>query len=166
MKKININGQDYIQVRQLREEIRHLRKSIGILYNNFDEDHRAMVHLAYNDIVRVLYREELAAAKTPEEHRAILEMPGDFIVFRFTGDRPNRSLEYFCEWEDGGAVISDCADDAMWFSYESKAEEVASALNTSFECDGWHVCDMSPEEKERTNRLLKAIFSEEGDDGE
>lgn len=80
MKKLNINGKDYIKLETLREEIRHLRKDIPLLYGRFSKEEQAMVHLAYNDIIKVLYREELSKAKTPEDVEAILEMPGDYIV--------------------------------------------------------------------------------------
>lgn len=150
MYKLKINGQDYIKVRNIREEIRYLRKSIDTRYHNFDEDHRAMVHLAYNDIVRAIYQEELAAAKTPEEHAAIIEMPGDFIVVK---GHKKGGFAGFLGWEDGNALIGDI-NDSLFFDYESKAKEVAEQLG-----DGWWVMDMSLEEAERTRKLLSAIFS-------
>lgn len=154
MHKIKIGEQEYIRVTTIREEIRYLRKSIDTRYHNFDEEHRAMVNLAYNDIVRAIYREELAAAKTPEEITAILEMPGDFIVIKGT---KRDDLVAFQEWKDGNAVIGKVSD-AMWFDYESKAEEIAEQLG-----DGWRVMDMSVEDYERTKRFLNAIFEEDKD---
>jgi len=162
MKKININGQDYVKLRSLREEIRFLRKNIDVLYQNFDEDHRAMVHLAYNDIVRALYREELRAARTPEEHKAILEMPGEFIVCRMIGEKKSHKLEVFSEWCSGSPVISDCGEEALVFSYESKAQETVDYL-LEHNGEGWHVLDISPEENDRRKRFWKAIF--DNDDG-
>lgn len=154
MHKIKIGEQEYIKVTTIREEIRYLRKSIDTRYHNFDEEHRAMVNLAYNDIVRAIYREELAAAKTPEEITAILEMPGDFIVIKGT---KRDDLVAFQEWKDGNTVIGKVSD-AMWFDYESKAEEIAEQLG-----DGWRVMDMSVEDYERTKRFLNAIFEEDKD---
>jgi len=155
MYKLKINGQDYIKVRNIREEIRYLRKSIDTRYHNFDEDHRAMVHLAYNDIVRAIYQEELAAAKTPEEHAAIIEMPGDFIVVK---GHMKGEFAGFLGWKDGNALIGDI-NDSLFFDYESKAKEVAEQLG-----DGWWVMDMSMEEAERTRKFLSAIFSPSEDE--
>lgn len=150
MQKININGRIYIRLREIREEIRWLRKNIDTLYGNFDEDHRAMVHLAYNDIIRAIYREELKKAKTPEEIKAIYEMPGDFVVISGT---KKEDLRGFIKWEDGKAVIGK-VNECLIFDFESKAEEIAEQLG-----EGWRVMDISPEEHERTQRLLRAIFS-------
>lgn len=72
MVKTEINGEQYISVEELRKEIRELRHGIDALYKNFDESHRAMVQLAYNDILKAVYREELAEAKTPEEIRRVI----------------------------------------------------------------------------------------------
>ena len=72
MTKYSIGNEPYVKVKDLRNEIKSLRKSIPERYKNFDADHQAMIHMAYNDIGIALYREELAAAKTPEEHRAII----------------------------------------------------------------------------------------------
>lgn len=159
MVKININGQDYIKVRNLREEIRWLRRNIPVLYNSFSKAEQAMVHLAYNDIIRAIYREELELATTPEEIRAIHEMPGDFVVGHTEGKGKDKKLKFFKAWEDGEATFTDAVKAARWFNYESKAEEIASALNEKEE--GWHVFDMSPEERERNHKLLKFLFGED-----
>ncbi len=152
MHKIKIGEQEYIKVTTIREEIRYLRKSIDTRYHNFDEEHRAMVNLAYNDIVRAIYREELAAAKTPEEIDAIIEMPGDFIV---TKGRKKEELVGFLGFENGEPIIGD-VNDVMFFDYESKAKEVAERLG-----EGWNVIDMSPEDYERTKRFLNAVFEDD-----
>ena len=157
MKKTTINGMQYVAVREVREELRYLRKNIDTLYCNFDKEKRAMVHLAYNDVVRALYREELEAAKTPEEHKAIIEMPGDFMVIHKIG---NKQYEAFVEWRDKQAVIGKL-DEGMVFSYEGMAEHVAEMLG-----DGWEVFDASPEAHARVKRLMDAIFREDEDDGE
>lgn len=151
MYKLMINGQPYIKVRTIREEIRYLRKNVDTIYHNFDESHRAMVQLAYNDIVRSIYREELNAAETPEDVEAILEMPGDFVVIK---GRKIGELQGFLGWEDGKAIIGDI-NKSMFFSYESKAQEIAEQLG-----EGWRVFDMSPEDNERTQRFLNAVFKE------
>lgn len=76
MNKVRINGEDYISVRELREEIRSLRRKIPEIYRNFDESHQAMIHLAYNDILKAVYREELQNAGTPDEIRKIIRGDG------------------------------------------------------------------------------------------
>lgn len=154
MKKYNIMGHEMVKVSELRHAIRRLRKDVDTLYANFDEDHRAMVQLAYNDIVRALYREELKAAKSPDEIEAILEMPGDFLVIKREG---KRDLSYFAQWNGPGkAEITKRASGAMHFDYESMAEKIAERLG-----DGWRVFDNSPEDYEYHKRLLEAIFGEE-----
>ena len=156
MKKYNVKGYEMVKVSALRYEIRRLRKSIDIFYANFDEDHKAMVNLAYNDIVRALYREELKEAKSPEEIKAILEMPGDFLVIKVEG---KKDISYFAEWiEKGKAGITKDARQAMHFDYESKAEEIAERLG-----EGWRVFDNSSEDYEYHKRLLDAIFGEDNE---
>ena len=106
MKKTTINGMQYVAVREVREELRYLRKNIDTLYCNFDKEKRAMVHLAYNDVVRALYREELEAAKTPEEHKAIIEMPGDFMVIHKIGKAFfGRMSDPQCLVEDAPTIV-------------------------------------------------------------
>lgn len=174
MKGICINGEIYISRRTLEREIARLKRTVGIndKYAPFSNKERNIAKLAWGDIVRFIHKEELAAAlaeaDTPEKireaHRSILELPGDWIVAKFDehpSDEPGIDLEidptYFCEFEGGKPVFSDCADDAMWFDYKSKAEEVAEICG-----DGFEVLDMSPEAREETKRmkeaLLKAIF--------
>lgn len=162
MQKFKINGEDYIKVRSLREEIRYRRRNIHLFYANFSADQQAMVHLAYNDIIKILYREELKAAKTPEEHEAILEMPGDFLVLKKEGK--GKTLKFFAGWENGEPTFAPNATCALWFDYESKAEEIMEALNEK-DC-GWSVLDMSPEAHARRQELLKAIFEGAGDEDE
>ena len=152
MKKTMIDGEFYVKLKDLRYAIRHLRRMIPANYRNFDEDHRALVHLAYGDITKALYREELEKAHTPEEIRAVLEMPGDWMVVKRTGKR-----EYltFVEWSNGVAVVQRQGRGTV-FTYKSKAEEIAERLG-----EGWHAIDVSKEAAEADKRLLKAIFGEE-----
>ena len=152
MKKIMIDGESYVKLKDLRYAIRNLRRMIPANYRNFDEDHRALVHLAYGDITKALYREELEKAHTPEEIRAVLEMPGDWMVVKIIGKR-----EYltFVEWSNGVAVVQRQGR-GMVFTYRSKAEEIAEKLG-----EGWKVIDVSKEATEADKRLLKAIFGEE-----
>ena len=152
MKKTMIDGESYVKLKDLRYAIRHLRRMIPANYRNFDEDHRALVHLAYGDITKALYRDELKEAHTPEEIRAVLEMPGDWQVVKIIG---KYEYLFFEEWSNGMAVVQKNGG-GMVFTYRSKAEEVAEKLG-----EGWHAIDVSKEAAEADKRLLKAIFGEE-----
>ena len=151
MKKIMIDGEFYVKLKDLRYAIRHLRRMIPANYRNFDEDHRALVHLAYGDITKALYRDELKEAHTPEEIRKVLEMPGSWQVVKIIG-----KCEYlfFEEWSNGMAVVQKNGG-GMVFTYRSKAEEIAEKLG-----EGWKVIDVSEEATEASKRLLNAIFGE------
>lgn len=163
MKKLNINGKDYIKLETLREEIRHLRKDIPLLYGRFSEEEQAMVHLAYNDIIKVLYREELSKAKTPEDVEAIMEMPGDYLVFTSIGMKKDRKYIYFAGFYKKEPTFTESKDDALWFSYESMAENITNTLKEKYGIKAI-VMDMSDVAYERNQRLLKAIFSEDKDE--
>ena len=152
MKKTVIDGESYVKLKDLRYAIRHLRRMIPANYRNFDEDHRALVHLAYGDVTKTLYRDELKEAHTPEEIRKVLEMPGDWMVVKRTG---KYEYLFFEEWSDGMAVVQKNGG-GMVFTYRSKAEEIAEKLG-----EGWKVIDVSKEATEADKRLLKAIFGEE-----
>lgn len=177
MKGICINGEIYISRRTLEREIARLKRTVGVndKYAPFSNKERNIAKLAWSDIVSFIHKEELAAAlaeaDTPEKimeaHRSVLELPGDWIVVKFDehpSDDPEVDLEidetYFCEFKDGKPVFSDCADDAMWFDYKSKAEEVAEKCG-----DGFISLDVSPEARELGRRmkekLLKEIFGKE-----
>lgn len=160
MNKYDIMGYEMVEVRSIRHAVRRLRKTIGVRYSHLDKEQQAIVHSAYTDLVRVIYRDELKAAKTPDEIRAILEMPGDFIVAKREG---KRDLTYFYMFEDGKPVFSKKPFRVMHFDYESKAREIAESLG-----EGWHVVDTDTEEYEENKRLLDAIFGdlEEGPEGE
>ena len=155
MKKITINGTQFIKVRELREELRFLRKNIKLFYGSFDEDQRKLVGRAYDDVIRALYREELHDAKDQDERDAIMEMPGEFMVIRRTG---KKQYEAFKEFVDHKPVIGKL-DEGMIFSYESMAQHVAEQLG-----EGWYASDVSPEEYERTKRLLATIFGPSEDE--
>lgn len=177
MKGICINGEIYISRRTLEREIARLKRTVGINdnYAPFSHKERNIAKLAWGDIVRFIHKEELAAAlaeadtpqKIMEAHRSVLELPGDWIVVKFDehpSDDPEVDLEidetYFCKFNDGKPVFSDCADDAMWFDYKSKAEEVAEKCG-----EGFIALDVSPEAREFGRRmkekLLKEIFGKE-----
>lgn len=157
MKKYNIMGYEMVKVRDIRHAIRKLRRGIEQNYQNFDADKRAMVSLAYNDVVRQIYLEELREAKTPDEIRAILEMPGDFVVYKVGETRYD--IEYFREWDNGKAVITRKPFQCMYFDYESMAQNVAERLG-----EGWKVLDASPEEHNDRVMLLNVLFGTTDDD--
>ena len=159
MKKIT--GKDnrrYIAVGELRYEIARLRKEIPLSYHNFTEKERAMVHLAYNDILRALYRDELREAQTPDEVREICDMEGDYAVIR--GSKKD-GFQRFVEWADKKPVIADGVD-GMVFSYKGMAEHVAETLNEAYPEYGadWRAQDISPWATADAKRLLAAIFEE------
>ena len=100
MKKYNVMGYEMVKVRDLRHTVRKLRRTVKERYNMFDAEKQAMIHLAYNDIVKQLYLEEFNRAKTPDEIRAVLEMPGDFVVYR--GGKDRYDITYFAGWDENG----------------------------------------------------------------
>ena len=159
MEKYNIFGNEVVKVSDLRHAVRKLRKGIETNYRNFDKEKQAMVHLAYNDVIRQIYLEELKAATSPEEIAAILEMPGDFTVCARVGEH---DMLFFSKWEDDKPIITRFASRAMYFDYESKAKEIAEWLNENVKTKkGWRVVDVSAEEYEDNKRLLNAIFRED-----
>ena len=151
MKKYNIMGHEMIKVRDMRYAIRKLRKMVDLSYKNFDKEKRGMVQLAYNDVVRQIYLEELQEAKTPEEIEAILEMPGDFVVYK--SGETKYDIEYFEAWDNGKAVTTRKPYRCMYFTYESMAKGVAERLG-----DGWKVLDASPEAHADQKRLLNILL--------
>lgn len=163
MRKITMmDGRRYVAVGELRHEIARLRKDIPLFYKNFTESERAMVHLAYNDILRALYRDELRQAKTPDEVREICDMEGDYIVVRTEeGENETRFLS-FCGYEDKEPNIQ-CTADGMTFSFRGVAEHIRDTLNAEPEKygDGWMALDVSPWVRAESKNLLKAIFDEE-----
>lgn len=138
MKKYNFNGRQYIDLVELRKEIRRLRKGIPFNYANFDEDRQAMINLAYNDIGKAVYREELAKAKTPDEIRAVWDMPKEYVV--------HCGKNYFIEWHQGNAVIGGF-DLAMVFMNKGMAKHTAEKLGRQWVVDDY-----------KATKLLKAIF--------
>lgn len=159
MEKYNIFGNEVVKVSDLRHAIRRLRKGIETNYRNFDKEKQAMVHLAYNDIVRQIYLEELKAAESPDEIRAILEMPGDFMVVNRVG---KHDMLFFAKREDDKPLITRYAPRGMHFDYESKAKEIAEWMNENVKTKTeWRAVDVSAEEYEDNKRLLSAIFGED-----
>ena len=163
MQKYNVMGHEMIKVRDIRHVIRMLRKRISVNYGGFDKEKQAVVRLAYDDIVKQIYREELDEAKTPNEIRHIIEMPGDFVVCKHGEGK--HDIFYFCGWGNPDIltmsdmpIVSRKLTQVMWFEYESKAQEVADVLG-----DGWHVIDATLEEDSGSNRILNTIFGEDDD---
>lgn len=160
MKKITLSdNRRYVAVGELRYEIARLRKEIPMLYKNFSEKEQAMVHLAYNDILRALYRDELREAESPDEVRSICDMEGDFYVFRSEQLEDGATGYTFVEWADGEAVIRE-GGSGMAFSYRGMAEHVRDELNKQPNKygSGWTVVDGSPWAEKDRKDLLNAIF--------
>ena len=158
MKKYDIMGHQMIKIRDLCHAIRILRNSIERIWSDWPEEKKAAYYDAYDGVVRRVFLEELKEAKTEEERDAILEMPGDFVVYKVGETRYD--IEYFREWDNGKAVITRKPFQCMYFDYESMAKEVAERLG-----EGWEVLDASPEEHNDRVRLLNVLFGTT-DDGE
>lgn len=155
MKKYNVMGYEMVKVQDLRHTVRKLRRTVKERYNMFDAEKQAMIHLAYNDIVKQLYLEEFNKAKTPDEIRAVLEMPGDFVVYK-KGEGKHDFSYVIGLGSSGKPVIGVNSDLALRFPYESEAKKVAKDIG-----EGWEVIDLTPGAYADEERLLKAIFGEE-----
>lgn len=109
MVKTEINRERHLSVEELRKEIRELRRGIDAPYKNFDESHRAMVQLAYNDVLKAVFCEELAKAKTPDEIRRVIrgEIMRD-VTFCSSPDCPSRECKLKVENNkfESGEIIS------------------------------------------------------------
>lgn len=158
MKKININGTEYTPVGEIKYVLRTLRKEVANRYPEADEGQRKLILSAYDNVIRMLYRKELRAAKSDLERDMIMEMPGDFVVYKRGSSK--RENFFFTGWDNGEPIISSNADNVMFFDYESKAEETRERLG-----EGWKVMDASTESAAAANEMLEFLFSDKYDDG-
>lgn len=143
MNKIKINGEDWVKLKDVCDVIRIVRKDA--------DEHDAGV---LNRVVRMMFWDELKAAKSDEEKETVMEMPGDFIVFRRLDT--GKKVEYFSHWDKGIGIATKEGSEAMEFEYESMAEYVAGKLG-----EGWEVLDINAESARARSRLLNAIFGED-----
>lgn len=156
MNKININGKYYVSVKDIRTAIREMRRTVKERYSAFDEDHQAMVHLAYNDMNRWIYKDELAKAHTPDEIRQVHELQGDYVVVK-SGEK-----KVFCGFWKGIPIIKRLGHegkDPIVFAYKSMAEGIAEMLG-----DGWTAIDVGEEEMTRVKAFMDALFEEDDDE--
>lgn len=167
MHKIRINGTIFVPLSAVKFMLRKARKQDADFCADMGFGIEETANHIIDNMVRYVFREELQEAKDDAEREAIMEMPGDFVVHR--GGR-KEGIEFFGGWIDYESkkyrVTS--GDDALVFSYESKAEEVAAALG-----EGWSVTDVSKEYHEHIKRLIDAITGygtdlgdEEDEDGD
>ncbi len=145
MKRYDVMGSEMIKVDELKNIIRHIRKDANWMYK---DSPKTALRVA-DDIVRQVYLDEIKAAKTQEEKDAILEMTGDFVLSIGTG----RKRKFFAGF-DNGVTVEERIDKAMFFSYESKAKEIAEQLDGE-----WDVLDVSKEEHEYCKRLMDVIMN-------
>lgn len=160
MKRYNIDGIEFVKLNDIKEIIRSARKDAA----KWCHDPESGI-AACNMVVRRIFIDDIKRANNQDEINAILEMTGDFIVFR--KDESKYDIEYFSGWYDGEATFSDRASRSMHFDYESKADEIAEELKKRTG-DEWSVCNMSQQAYEDKQRLLTAIFGpdEEGENEE
>ena len=166
MKKYNIDGTVLVKLQDIKEILRDVRsksKVDSFLFKG--EEMQEGAQRAIEAVIRRIFIEELRKTESQEEEDAILEMTGDFIVFRKGASKYN--VKYFSGWYDGEPVITDRAPRSIHFDYESKAEEIAEELKKRTG-DEWSVCNMSQQAYEDNKRLLAAIFGpdEEGENEE
>lgn len=154
MKKYNIFGTEVVKLSELKYELRRIRRDWPrILAENDNLDRETIATQAINCVVRSLFREEFVQAKTNEERKHIIEMPGEFIVCK---SNKGGTLTFFSGIDnDNRPIYTDKEDEVLRFEYESQAEETAEALRK----DGgdWTAIDMSDEEGEFCNRFFRVI---------
>lgn len=151
MEKITINGEQYIKLRTLLHAMRYLRRAIPVMYNQFSREAQFTACDAIHALDKEIFKEEYALASTPEDYRAIHEIPGDYLVYRRRGDG---KLEFFQAWTGNGWDATPRYREAMVFNYLSKAEEVADNLNSKDDL-GWASLNMSPE---LSHKLLPELY--------
>ena len=80
MKKYDFDGKQYVKLDDLKYEIRKLRNNIELRHSGLDDWQKTSMRLAYNDIVRSIFKEEYNSTEDPDEKEAIIEMEGSFIL--------------------------------------------------------------------------------------
>lgn len=155
MKKYNINGHEMLMLDDVKCAIRRLRRRYDRL-ELLSPEEKAVLRDTLDDVVKEIFAEELNEAKRDYDSKVnrILEMPGDFAVYKKGESR--RDLSYVIALgASGKPVVGENADLALHFTYESEAKKVAKDLG-----EGWEVIDLTPGAYADEERLLKAIFGE------
>ena len=153
MKKYMVMGKEMVMLEDVCHMIRKLRKEIDAPYNMREEERKAGMREAYENIVRHIFIEEIRGAKNQDEIERILEMQGDFVVVR--KDSGKKGLSYFGGWTDGKAMVTTRSSECMHFDYESMADLTAERLG-----EGWMVVDTCPAEYEDNIRMLRSVLGE------
>ena len=97
-------------------------------------------------------------AKKPSKHKG--HCPGRYTVWYRTDDETTQHCMGFVRFEKGIPVFTNRPCKAMWFVWRQIAEKVAERCG-----DGFEVVDMIGQ-MTAEERLLRAIFREDGMDGE
>lgn len=158
MKKYNVMGHEMVKLEDLCYVLREARKKIDHTIAKKSEEEKKGMREMWESIARHIFIEEIRKAKDKDEVDAILEIPGDFIVYGKAG-KGRYNLAYFGGYDKGEAVITPKASAAMHFAYEGMAEHVAEKLG-----EGWIVFDTCQAAQDDTNRLLSAIFDDNDDE--
>jgi len=154
MEKVDINGTPWIRLYDMCDILRVAAKP-DIKRNSSD---------VVESIARMMFYDEYKAAKTEEEKQAAIELPGSFVVVR----RLKKKTYYFSEWKQkddhAEAVFTPKFDDAMIFTYESKADEIAERMNMGCKDPLFKVINIGKEDSRICKRVLDAIFEDEEDE--
>lgn len=155
MKKYNINGHEMLMLDDVKCAIRRLRRRYdksGLI----SCEEKAVLQDTLDDVVKEIFAEELNEAKRDYDSKVnrILEMPGDFAVYK-KGEGKHDFSYVIGLGSSGKPVIGVNSDLALRFPYESEAKKVAKDIG-----EGWEVIDLTPGAYADEERLLKAIFGE------
>lgn len=158
MQKITLNGKPYISIKNLWIALDSVKELTDLWMKN-----KNPIEAAFDAVIHHVWAEELRNCKTDEDRAYYLTEPGDYIVFK---GRKKGEFQYFKEFSEKKAVLTDDEQQAMRFNYRDMAEGVAAGLG-----EGWDTIDMSPEaryelrrKKENLFRLLDEASDEEGTD--
>lgn len=156
MKKYDFDGKQYVKLDDLKYEIRKLRNNIELRHSELDDWQKTSMRLAYNDIVRSIFKEEYNSTEDPDEKEAIIEMEGSFILTKpcSIDGKPC----YFAGFVDGEPKASCESSDCLVFSYEGTAQNVAESLE-----ENWEILDVSEAAHNEIKELL-AFFTDTLDD--
>ena len=157
MKKITINGKPYISIKNLWIALNSAKKLADLCMKQ-----EKPINAAVDFVIHHIWAEELRKCKSEEERAFYLEEPGDYIVFKATKkDGPKYDFQYFKEYSEKQAELTDDEQQAMRFNYRGMAESVAAEMG-----EGWDTVDLSPEaqyEMQRKKENLLRFINEEED---
>ena len=189
-------GKAYIQVEELNALLKQMKKDaregkkIGWICD--DEGQRISAYIALNKVLVAANAEEVkkrcaerlariqkeredkermqeitrkatevawvALTNSVEIDEPIDELRGSWILYKKGDDGPH-DFWYFREWDNGKPVIG--KGGGMIFAYEGMARKTAERLGK-----GWVVIDVSQEACRNAERLMAAMFRDDGDGGE